>query len=178
MSKIYANFILILNYFIPTLVIPQNILMKSILFFSIITFVLLSNTYGQKTIEKEIKKIIELESKAFYERDFTKWCNYYIQTDKTYWSCVETDGVLEGHGWVALKKLVGDYLKENPNPLNIIIERDTYIFHLYNNQPYAWVTFNEHQTLNGKKSSFRSTRILEKQKGEWKIVYMLSYPVK
>jgi hypothetical protein len=145
----------------------------------VILFSLMAATISlsaQKNEEQMLKQLVEDESTAFYKRDFKQWSTYYVQTNKTYWSCVEEGGTLEGHGWNNLKVLVGDYIKANPTPLAITLERKNYNFHLYPQNTVAWVTFDEYQTVDNKTTPFRSTRIFEKQKGVWKIVYMLSYP--
>jgi SnoaL-like domain len=143
----------------------------------VLVLVLSVNAFSQKVSEKiqnEIKREIALESEYFYKRDFANWSARYLQNPKVYWSCIEESVILEARGWENLGKFVGDYMKANPQPLDVSIKRDTYKFEQYGKA--VWVTFDEYQTTPAKTSAFRGTRILEKTKDGWKVVYMNSYP--
>lgn len=150
--------------------------MKKTLFI-ILLVLITSNGFSQgisSKIEDEIKQEIEKESEYFYNRDFANWSQRYLQDSKIYWSCIEEGVILEANGWDALGKFVGDYMKANPTPLKVSIKRDNFKFAQYGNA--VWTTFDEYQTTAEKSLALRGTRIFEKTKDGWKVVYMNSYP--
>lgn len=148
----------------------SSLVVLVLLFLSVNAF---SNVVSVK-IQDEIKREIALESEYFYKRDFANWSARYLQDPKVYWSCIEENVILEARGWENLSKFVGDYMKANPQPLLVEIKRDNFKFQQYGNA--VWVTFDEYQTTADKKLALRGTRIFEKTKDGWKVVYMNSYP--
>lgn len=134
------------------------------------------STLAQNAAEQSrIKERIALESEKFYARDFEGWADCYRQNEDVYWACVEEDGlILEARGWEELGPFVGSYLEANPDPLTVEISRENFEFRKYGKA--VWVAFDEYQKTADQRRKLRGIRILEKQKGEWKIVYMNSYP--
>lgn len=150
--------------------------MKRLSFIAII-LLLSVNVFAQKVsvkTENEIKREIALESEYFYKRDFPNWSARYLPDAKVYWACIEENVILEARGWENLSKFVGDYMKANPQPLDVAIKRDNFRFQQYGNA--VWVTFDEYQKTAEKNLALRGTRIFEKTKDGWKVVYMNSYP--
>lgn len=150
--------------------------MKKVMFI-LLLLLISSNGYAYNVSEKlqaEIKREIVKESEYFYKRDFANWSARYLHDAKIYWSCIEEGVILEANGWDNLGKFVGDYMKANPTPLKVEIKRDNYKFQQYGDA--IWVTFDEFQKTAEKSLALRGTRIFEKTKNGWKVVYMNSYP--
>ncbi|HQU59665.1 MAG: hypothetical protein KDD02_18580 [Phaeodactylibacter sp.] len=150
--------------------------MKQLIVFSV-ALLAAAPLLAQFTSDIEAAKVLlAKESQYFYQRNFDAWANCYVQDERVRWSCIEKgDVVLEAYGWDKLGPFVGDYLKANPEPIPVQLRRENFQF-----QPYGealWVTFDEYQTLDGQTKALRGVRILEKAKGQWKIIYMNSYPM-
>lgn len=149
--------------------------MKLFLLFSVLLATMQLQAQSAPDIEAA-KKLLAKESEYFYQRNFDAWADCYVQDERVRWACIEKgDVVLEAYGWDKLGPFVGDYLKANPEPLPMKLRRENFQF-----QPYGkalWVTFDEYQTLDGQTKALRGVRILEEYKGQWKIIYMNSYPM-
>jgi hypothetical protein len=148
---------------------------KIILLFGFLTLVA-TCMLAQKKDEVAIKKLLDDESTFFYNRQFDKWGSCYVQNNNTYWSCIEKgDVVLEAISWSKIVSFVGGYIADNPTPEIVKLKKENYSF-----KPYGkaiWVSFDETKTKEGKSEKFRNTRIVEKVNGQWKIIYMNSYPM-
>jgi hypothetical protein len=115
--------------------------------------------------EDAIREVIENESKYFWARDLKKWKSYYIQAPYTERTVASTDVVRRYYGWDEWYNEVQQLFKDSPDPVPYdgIVKKSNYNFRIYGNG--AWVSFE--QDNGGTKTL--ETRILEKEKGKWKI---------
>ncbi len=115
--------------------------------------------------ERKIVDVIEDESKYFWNRNYEAWANLYVQEPYVVWTASTKDGVRRFDGWNAWRDEVKRYFAADPDPMpyNGVVYKYNYRFRIYKNG--AWVSFE--QMNDGTKTY--ETRILEKEKGNWKI---------
>ncbi len=156
--------------------------MKKTLFYLLTTFFVLTSCEDKKnnlvTDETKIIKIIENETETFYNKDFKAWSAHFIQDERVFWVCVEPDYLLRANGWTDLSKFVGDWMKENPKPIdykkaNFKIN-DLKVSIRENMALVKFNYTNESKDVAVNNSIENRVLILEKQK--WKIISMSSYP--
>jgi hypothetical protein len=124
----------------------------------------------------EILRVIENESKAFWDKDYDEWANYWVHAPYIrtmgWW---ERGGITVVKGWEERGTRTKKHMEENPepNPQNVVRENiNIRIF-----EGAAWVTFDQYGKDNGEPDMdmpglSRETRFLEKHNGRWKIVYV------
>jgi hypothetical protein len=155
---------------------------KSIAFVIIMSVFALSSCQKKqetpKVSNKEIVKIIENETETFYKKDFEAWSSNFVKDERVFWVCVEPAYLLRANGWADLSKFVGDWMKENPKPIdykaaNFRINDLKITIH----QNMAIAKFNY---LNDNKdvavNNSMENRILIFENQKWKIISMTSYP--
>lgn len=128
--------------------------------------------------EKAILQVIENESRAFYKKDYASWANYYTQTPKVHWLCVETGVTLRADGWNDLSKFVSDWMKENPDPIDYDAAdyKNTDIQTTIQGD-LAFVTMkSSNKQADGGLRQLINSRTMVKENGQWKILSMTSYP--
>ncbi len=126
--------------------------------------------------EKAIITLIERESKAFWDKDFEAYADCWAHEDYVrtigWWAA---GGITVIQGWEARGNRTRKFMDENPevNPQNPVRKN----MNIRIGKDMAWVTFDQY----GKDTNdptfdmpglSRETRILEKIKGQWKIVYV------
>lgn len=125
-----------------------------------------------------IMQVISEESSAFWNKDFETWSQCWLHTPNIrmigWWA---RGGVTVIEGWEALSSRVQATMAVNPesNPTATNVRRENINLHI--NENMAWVTFDQHGQDTGDLEMdmpglSRETRILEKQNGRWKIVYV------
>ena len=124
----------------------------------------------------EILRVIENESKAFWDKDYDEWANYWVHAPYIrtmgWW---ERGGITVVKGWEERGPRTQKHMEENPepNPQNVV--RENINMRIFENA--AWVTFDQYGKDNGEPDMdmpglSRETRFLEKHSGQWKIVYV------
>ena len=129
-----------------------------------------------KADRDKIIKVIENESKAFWDKDFESWANYwahepYIRT-MGWWA---RGGITVVNGWEERSARTEAHMKNNPIPNPQNVRRENINMRIY--QDAAWVTFDQYGNDTGEPDMdmpglSRETRFLEKHNGQWKIVYV------
>ena len=123
--------------------------------------------HSQKSLtadERAIQEVIENESRYFWARDLKNWKKCYVQEDYTVWRASTRDGCRQYIGWKSWLNQVKDHFKESdPEPYDGFVEKRDFKFRIYGDG--AWVTFVQED--DG--AITYETRILEKEKGQWKI---------
>ncbi len=125
-----------------------------------------------------IMQVISDESSAFWRKDFEAWSQCWLHTPHIrmigWWA---RGGITVIEGWDALSSRVKTTMTTNPepNPTASNVRRDNINLHI--NENMAWVTFDQLGQDTGDLEMdmpglSRETRILEKQNGQWKIVYV------
>ena len=115
--------------------------------------------------ENAIKAVIELESEYFWGRNYEKWKSLYVHEPYVTWTASSNQGVRRFEGWDAWDEEVKTLFKEDPKPQEYhgVVYKYNFHIRIYGNG--AWVSFE--QMNNGTKTW--ETRVMEKQKGVWKI---------
>lgn len=124
----------------------------------------------------EILRVIENESKAFWDKDYERWSSYWVHAPYIrtmgWW---ERGGVTVVKGWDERGPRTKAHMKDNPDPNPQNVVRENINIRIY--QDAAWVTFDQYGKDNGVPDMdmpglSRETRFMEKHDGQWKIVYV------
>jgi hypothetical protein len=136
------------------------------------------NPIEQQNDTTAIMQVIADESIAFWNKDFEGWARCWQHTDyirRTGWWA--RGGITVTEGWDALSSRVKETMAAypEPNPTAARVRREN--VNLRINGDMAWVTFDQVGEDTGDLEMdmpglSREARILEKQNGEWKIVYV------
>lgn len=144
--------------------------MKTIIqIFSICLLVCLgAATYGQKNNEVEaIKSVIEKETSAFFDIDYKTWADSWSHAPYAFWSFADTTDVNSFSGWENIQKGFREYF-QTAKPSKAKIERTWMDVKVYGNAAYA--RFTQRVDDNTLRPPQAEVRMLEKIKGQWKIV--------
>ena len=132
----------------------------------------------QQSEIEAILKVIVGESTAFWNKDFEAWAQYwvhapYIRSMGWY----PAGGVSYVAGWDTLSTHTREHLAKDPipNPNAAKVRRENFNIRISGDS--AWVTFDQYGEETGQPNfdmpgRSRETRILEKQDGQWKFVYV------
>ena len=112
--------------------------------------------------EKDIKEVIENETKMYNARDYDGWAATWAHSPAIYWSVAGPEWSKEVKGWEALSMDTKKYFEKNPDPVKYLPKKTDYEFSVNGNM--AFVTFHENGNM--------STRVLAKKKGAWKLMRM------
>ena len=143
-------------------------MLKSIFFATLFIFIS-AQVYTQSTKltneELAIQQVIENESKHFWGRDYKAWKKLYVHKPYVSWTSASRDGVRTYQGWKAWSGEVKKLFAESPDPMPYdgVVKKQNYQIRIYDKG--AWVSFI--QDNDGTKTM--EIRILEKEKGNWKI---------
>jgi hypothetical protein len=122
----------------------------------------------QQDIEA-VKKIIERETKAFFEIDYKTWEDSWAKVPYAYWSFADTTDVNFFEGWESIKSGFADYFK-NSKPSTAKINREWHDIKVQGNM--AYVRFTQKVNDNIRRDDQAEVRVLEKINGNWKIVHV------
>lgn len=127
--------------------------------------------------EKEaILTVIRGETMSFYKKDFKAFENSWAHGDYVrvmgWW---KDGGVTVRKGWTEIGQRMKDKMADDPEPIAQIPHIENVNLRISGNM--AWVTFDQFGEDTGSQAFdmpglSRETRILEKQNGQWKIVYV------
>jgi hypothetical protein len=132
-------------------------------------FVLLFSfqSFAQKNEVDAIKAVIEKETKAFFEIDPKSWADTWSHSPYSFWSFADTTDVNSFSGWPAIEQGFSEYFK-NSKPSQAKIDRTWHDIKIYGNGAYA--RFTQRVADNTNRPPQAEVRVLEKIKGQWKIV--------
>ncbi len=126
----------------------------------------------------KLVKVIENETKTFYEKDFKNWSSNFVQDNRVSWIFVEPEILLRANGWEDLSKFVGSWMKENPEPIDYKKANFKITdLKVTTKADMAFVSFkysNENSDVAVNKSIESRVFLLENK--NWKILSMVSYP--
>jgi hypothetical protein len=125
-----------------------------------------------------IMDVIAAESVAFWDKDFEAWSRCWVHEPYVrvlgWWA---RGGVTVMKGWEAISERMKEVMTENPqpNPTAARVRRENINLRIDGNT--AWVTFDQFGEDTGDVQMdmpglSHETRFLEKQDGEWRIVYV------
>lgn len=126
----------------------------------------------------EIMATIVSETAAFYNKDFNAWASQWVHAPYVrvvgWWP---KGGVTVREGWDVVSGEVRQLMKESPkpNPTATQVRRASINMQIRGN--VAWLTWDEYGLNTGDSNMdmpglTRSTRVLEKQGGKWRIAYV------
>jgi hypothetical protein len=143
--------------------------MKTLRFFSMMSLMLMfmGTTTAQKNDIVAIKQVVENETKAFFEIDYKTWAENWAHVPHAFWSFADTTDVNSFSGWEAINNGFADYFKR-AKPSKAKIDRTWLSVSVYGNGAYA--RFTQHVHDDTKRNPQAEVRVLEKIKGQWKIV--------
>ena len=136
------------------------------------------NSNEESNDAKAIMEVIAAESVAFWDKDFEAWSRCWLHTPYVrvmgWWA---RGGITVTKGWETLSNRIREVMTENPepNPTASNVRRENIELRIDGNM--AWLTFDQFGEDTGDLQMdmpglSHETRILEKQDGEWKIVYV------
>ena len=140
---------------------PLKQILPALLIFSSIA------TFGQKKDIEAIKALIEKETKAFFEIDKATWSASWVQEPYAFWSFADTTDVNSFSGWQAIERGFADYFR-TAKPSKASVDRTWHDIKVFGNGAYA--RFTQKVNDNSRRPPQAEVRVLEKVKGEWKIV--------
>jgi hypothetical protein len=124
-------------------------------------------TQAQKNDAEAIKALIERETKAFFEIDYKTWAESWAHVPYAFWSFADTTDVNSFSGWEAIDQGFRQYFKTS-KPSSAKIDRTWHDIRIYGNGAYA--RFTQHVKDQSTRPPQAEVRVLEKVKGQWKIV--------
>ena len=126
----------------------------------------------------ELVKVIENETKTFYEKDFKKWSSNFVQDNRVLWICVEPEILLRANGWKDLSAFVGIWMKENPEPIDYKKANFKITDLKVTTQAnMAFVSFKySNDNIDVAVNKSIESRVLVLENHKWKIISMVSYP--
>ncbi len=142
--------------------------MKTIrLFIPLVFFAITFSAFSQKKDIEAIKALIERETKAFFEIDQKTWAESWAQVPYAFWSFADTTDVNSFSGWQSIEAGFADYFRTaKPSPAKI--DRTWHEIRVFGNGAYA--RFTQKVNDNTRRPPQAEVRVLEKVKGQWKIV--------
>ena len=148
---------------------------KSIAFIIVIIAVVTTSCEEKIDIEKEkeaIKTAIENDLNAFLSRDFTAQSKFYIQDESVMLLTSGEDGYGAGHGWKEVSEGFIRFYEAMPNPSTQICKLTNYKINVYKES--AWASYDENWYESENEFIWKNTnvKILIKENGEWKIVFL------
>jgi hypothetical protein len=132
-----------------------------------LVFCVLTAGFAQKNDSEAIKALIERETRAFFEIDQKTWNDSWAQTSYAFWSFADTTDVNSFSGWENIQKGFADYFR-TAKPSKAQIDRVWHDIKIFGNGAYA--RFTQHVKDNSNRPPQAEVRVLEKIKGQWKIV--------
>jgi len=116
-----------------------------------------------------VKAVIDKESKAFFGIDYKTWTDCWVHTPYAFWSFSDTTDVNFFEGWEAIDKRFAEYFKTS-KPSTAKMERNWLDVRVNGNTAYVRFTQKVQDELGRVEQA--EVRVLEKQNGQWKIVYV------
>ncbi len=143
--------------------------MKNYILFSLLLLIAFGlQAQKQSKDSAAIKAVIEKETKAFFEIDYTTWQAQWVHAPHSFWSFADTTDVNFFLGWDKINKGFEKYFKTS-KPSSTKIEREWLSVNVYGKA--AYVLFKqkvEDETIE--RGEQAEVRFLEKINGKWKIV--------
>ncbi|HPM29454.1 MAG TPA: hypothetical protein PLJ60_03875 [Chryseolinea sp.] len=138
----------------------------SALFLLLVSFTLTTN--AQKSSEEDaIKAVLEKETKAFVEIDYKTWSDTWAHVPYAFWSLADTTDVNSFSGWDVIDASFAEYFKSS-KPSVAKIDRTWHYIKVFGNA--AYVRFTQNVSDDIMRPGQAQVRVLEKIKGQWKIV--------
>lgn len=126
-------------------------------------------------IEKEkeaIKAVIENETNSYYNRDWDKQSESFLQDETLFGLVSSKNGYNFAVGWDEISQIYKQNHENYPDPSTDKHQFTNYIIKVY--KVSAWAVYDEivHNSEGEFVMRYINVRFLEKVDGEWKIVYM------
>jgi hypothetical protein len=135
----------------------------------LILFNLAGNAQNNSAEEAAIKKVLEQESTAAYNRDYKKWIDCYANTPELALGFNSGLPTYMIRGYNKLESFGKEFFRENPEPLNY--KKEFIDYKIRTNGNTAFVSCIEIVTQpDGTKDRIYKADYLEKINKEWKII--------
>ena len=133
---------------------------------------------SQDRESEAILNVIAAESAAFWNKDYEAWSQCWVHASYIrLMGWYAAGGVSYQAGWDTVGTHIREQWTQNPvpNPNALQVRRENFNIRIYGDA--AWVTFDQYGVDTGDVTFdmpglSRETRILEKQDGQWKFVYV------
>lgn len=119
--------------------------------------------------EDAIKDVIARETSAFLNVDYKSWAETWLKVPYAYRSYSDASTTTYVEGWEELNKTFVDYFK-TAKPADSEIINDWIEIKIFENG--AYVRFNQKINDSIELEETSQIRVLEKQDGKWKIVFL------
>jgi hypothetical protein len=133
---------------------------------------------NQHADAEAIMQVIAAESAAFWSKDYDAWASFWVHSSHVrFMGWWEQGGVTVLEGWEAVGAQMREVMTASPepNPTAADVRRENVNVRV--GQDVAWVTFDQYGRDTGDQrmdmpGRSRESRILEKDRGAWKLVYV------
>jgi tetratricopeptide (TPR) repeat protein len=129
---------------------------------------------AQQSDDDAIKAVISAETTTFNAKQADEWADTWIHEAQATRTLMGSDSYESVVGWDKIAS-VRNFLKANPHPLDVEVDRSDFI--IVHNGNLAWVQYDETVALRTKpESTFhsREQRVLRKDQGRWRILSQIS----
>ncbi len=127
-----------------------------------------------ETEKEAIKKVIENETKLFYDGNYEEFANTWVHEPYALWTSVGNNYHNEFIGWDSIGVNLKRFMDARNEPFTDEVIRKNFSYRIYGNG--AWVTFEQHYKSSMDKNPEhlpgRALRVLEKTDSGWKMVFM------
>ena len=136
----------------------------------------------QASIEKEkaaIRKVIENETKSFFNRDYTAWAKNYAHTDYAFQAWSNRDGTFDANvGWTDIDDKLGKYISDNPEKTHPDVERKNMLFKFFD-KDLAYLIWDQFNSDVDRKNFHHSkeVRLMQKLMGSGKLFVYLHFGI-
>jgi len=118
--------------------------------------------------------VIEAETKAFFDKDIDRLASFHVQDESNIRLTATQSGYTYDVGWEMVNAFFIDYLENVMEPGDYYEVKKNYKIKIYDKS--AWAAYDNfyYNSDDELLSTSIHTQILEKVKGEWKIVFYTS----
>lgn len=145
--------------------------MRKLLVASILSLLFLPvASFGQSAEEDAIRAVIEGETRAFFDRDYARWAQHWVDHEAAFQAWSNRDGTFSASdGWEDVSERIRSYIESNPEPSHPLVIRKNFKYRLYGDA--AYVIFDQYNSnRDGTRMTLsKEVRVMEKQDGQWKI---------
>ena len=126
--------------------------------------------------EAAIKAVIEGEIKASFDGNYDDWTNFFVHESYVVWMQAWKDGYVSWKGWQDIDASGKQFIKPERKGTIIFNGNSDYTIRLYKNAASVSFKCRSTRISEGQNNEIDAMefRILEKNNGAWKIVYLSS----
>ena len=136
---------------------------------------------NEATETAAIMKVLDAETKCFYERNYDCWQKNWVQADHAMLSWSNSDGTVSSRkGWEQVNAEIKSYIKNNPladgeESTHPDVQRKNVVAKFYGNDA-AYIFYDQFNgSAAGTYTMSTEVRVMEKVEGEWKIANVSAF---